>query len=146
VIFTSKNVWGFNSDYLVGFYFLLLLLDELLFLFIYHCFLIFWKEKSFENLKRYGSSFLMVLSFCFGILNYDKLYTFYTALFFFVTLFVLKLLLVVKWIGNFIAVYGVLLISFSVVNGILTVSLLPSPIVWYNNAHDLGVRIGTIPV
>jgi lycopene cyclase domain-containing protein len=55
-------------------------------------------------------------------------------------------LLDAKWIGKFIAVYGVLLIPFSVVNGILTGSLLPSPIVWYNDAHNLGVRIGTIPV
>ncbi|MFT6717563.1 MAG: lycopene cyclase domain-containing protein [Saprospiraceae bacterium] len=154
VIFTNKAVWGFNSGYLLGYDFFLLPLEELLFfvcipyasLFTYHCFSIFWKEKSFKKLNRYGPYFLMVLSFCVGILNYDKLYTFYTALFLFLALLVLKVLLDAKWIGKFIAVYGVLLIPFSVVNGILTGSLLPSPIVWYNDAHNLGVRIGTIPV
>jgi len=154
VIFTKNEIWGFNSEYLIGFDLFVLPIEELLFfvcipyacLFTYHCFSIFWKERSFEKLNRYGSYFLMVLSFCVGILNYDKLYTFYTALFLFVTLFVLKVLLDVKWIGKFIAVYGVLLIPFSVVNGILTGSLLPSPIVWYNDAHNLGVRTGTIPV
>jgi len=154
VIFTSKGVWGFDSDYLIGFNFFLLPLEELLFfvcipyasLFTYHCFSILWKEKSFKKLNIYGSYFLMALSFCFAILNYDKLYTFYTAIFLFTTLLVLKVVLDKKWIGKFIAVYGVLLIPFTIVNGILTGSLLPSPIVWYNDDHNLGVRVGTIPI
>ena len=154
VIFTKNEIWGFNSEYLIGFDLFVLPIEELLFflcipyacLFTYHCFSIFWKDKSFEKLNRYGPYFLMALSFCVGILNYDKLYTFYTALFLFVALFALKVLLDVKWIGKFIVVYGVLLVPFTMVNGVLTGSLLPSPIVWYNDAHNLGVRIGTIPV
>ena len=35
---------------------------------------------------------------------------------------------------------------FFLVNGILTGSGLPEPIVWYNDAENFGLRLGTIPV
>ena len=42
--------------------------------------------------------------------------------------------------------YVVILIPFFLVNGILTGSGLPEPIVWYNDAENFGLRLGTIPV
>ena len=45
--------------------------------------------------------------------------------------------------------YLLSLLPFLIVNGLLTSGLPfidPGPVVWYNNAHTLGVRVMSIPV
>lgn len=48
--------------------------------------------------------------------------------------------------GRFYVAFGVILIPFLIVNGILTGSFIDEPVVWYNNEENLRIRIGTIPV
>lgn len=49
------------------------------------------------------------------------------------------------WLGRFYLAYAVCLIPFFLVNGILTGTGITEEIVWYNNAENLGIRMGTIP-
>jgi len=81
-----------------------------------------------------------------GIATWGRIYTnvtfFCTALFLAYHVFVAKS----PWLGRFYMGYAVSLIPFFLVNGILTGWLLPEPIVWYNNAENLGIRLNTIPI
>ena len=46
----------------------------------------------------------------------------------------------------FFPVFAILLVPFFIVNGILTGSFINDEVVWYNNAENLGIRIGTVPI
>lgn len=78
------------------------------------------------------------------ILGYDRLYTFYTGLFTFV--FVAYLWLKKIDITDIVLSYLVIFPFFLISNGLLTGSFLEEPIVWYNNAENLSIRMWTIPV
>ena len=48
--------------------------------------------------------------------------------------------------GRFYAAYLVILIPFTIVNGLLTGSWIGEPVVWYNNEENIAIRFLTIPV
>ncbi|HET9486859.1 MAG TPA: lycopene cyclase domain-containing protein, partial [Chryseosolibacter sp.] len=50
------------------------------------------------------------------------------------------------FMGRFYFAFGVILIPFFIVNGILTGSFIDEPVVWYNNTENLGIRLGTVPL
>jgi lycopene cyclase domain-containing protein len=50
------------------------------------------------------------------------------------------------YLPEFLVSYLIHLIPFLIVNGVLTGSFIASPIVWYDSAEIIGLRIGTIPV
>ena len=51
-----------------------------------------------------------------------------------------------KSFKKYLIVYLIFLVPFYLVNGVLTGSITPEPIVWYNEVRFSGVRVGTIPL
>ncbi len=77
--------------------------------------------------------------------HYDKLYTAinYSVLVLLLTYTVFK---VPHILNTFFITFLIVLIPFSIVNGILTGSFIEEPVVSYNNNENLGIRLGTIPI
>jgi lycopene cyclase domain-containing protein len=81
-----------------------------------------------------------------GITNFNKAYTGAGCISTALLLLTLEFVLPVKWLPRFLSIYPLLLIPFFIVNGILTGTGLHQPVVWYNDAENLGIRVFTIPV
>lgn len=153
IAFTLAGIWGFNSNYLLGITFFNLPLEEILFficipfacVFTYHCFNKFLKMDLFIKAENVISISLVLFLAIIAALNYNRLYTSvtFTALALFIL--ILKYVFKAKWLHKFYFSYLILLIPFFIVNGILTGTGPDTPIVWYNNDHNLGIRMLTIP-
>ncbi|WP_442795174.1 lycopene cyclase domain-containing protein [Pelobium manganitolerans] len=148
-IFTFKNVWSFNSDYIIGWRFFGLPLEEILFfvtvpfacIFIYECLIAYFTINISEKVVRIISVLLIFISFVLALLFADRLY----SLINFLTVALVLLYTVLRPVklnmGRFYVAYAVSLLPFYMVNGVLTAI----PIVSYNNAENMGLRVGTIP-
>jgi lycopene cyclase domain-containing protein len=149
--FTQKGIWGFNPDYLCGIYIYNLPLEEVLFficipyasLYTYHCFEVFGWRKKWRQPIEWPVLITGILFVLFALWNYQKWYTFSA----FITSGTWLILSRKKtWLPFFLISFIILLIPFFIVNGILTGTGLDNPIVWYNDEHNLGIRMLTIPL
>ena len=150
--FTRLSIWGFNPKYLVGIYLGNLPLEEILFFLVvpYCCVFIHQVLKAYfpnVNLRSMSLVFgiLMLSTSTFlAISNPNNYYTLaacsLTAIY---TL--IALVRKINWFASFAFTYLVCLIPFLIVNGVLTGSITPEPIVWYSEEHIIGFRIVTIP-
>ncbi|WP_336963306.1 lycopene cyclase domain-containing protein [Chryseobacterium contaminans] len=154
IVFTAKGVWWFDLNYTLGFRIAGLPIEEWLFfycipfacVFTYYCFEKFFTldwANAFNNLIVFTS--LIVLGVV-GLLYYERIYTLLTVIVTIITLCYLHFISQKEWIGKASFVYLVLMPGFFAVNGILTGSFIPSPVVNYNPDDFLGIRMGTIPV
>jgi lycopene cyclase domain-containing protein len=154
VIFTINGIWGFNPDYFLNTKILSLPLEEWLFficipfacVFTHYALLLYFpKMKLGENSSKSIAVGLMLTLVFVLIFNYDKWYTLVNfSLAIPLTLIVLKYN--PKLLQHFFLTFLVMLIPFFIVNGVLTGSWIENQVVWYNNAENLGIRMGTIPV
>lgn len=152
VYFTKWGIWGFNSAYLLGIDIVNLPLEEVLFficipyacVFTYHCFQTQLGTKLNKINAKAISIVLILFSVIMMIFNYDKAYTF-SAFLSLLLLIVINMVLQSKWMSIFYFTYLILLLPFTIVNGILTGSGIDNEIVWYNNLENIGYRYLTIP-
>ena len=154
VIFTNNGVWGFNSEYLVGIEILNLPIEEWLFficipyasIFTHYALKYFFPKIGFNKKSTAIISIVLIFILLIIVLfNYDKAYTFYNYSFLMVIL-LYSLLSQSRELGSFFITFLVILIPFFIVNGVLTGSFIEGEVVWYNNAENLGIRLGTIPI
>ncbi len=152
--FTKMGVWGFTHTYLSGIEFFGLPLGEYLFfvtvpfacLFIYRVLIYFFPKGLIGPQTASKITFLLVpMSFALAALNYNKWYTGSTFLLLALALVYVAWIKKVTWMGQFYQSYAVALLPFFLKNGILTGTWIETQVVWYNNAENLGVRLGTIP-
>ncbi|WP_310558802.1 lycopene cyclase domain-containing protein [Flavobacterium sp.] len=154
IIFTKMGVWSFNQRYHSGIEFFDLPIEEWLFficipyssLFIHFAFHYFCPKVSLSD-KTVKTIYwvLMVVLLPTIFLNYDKLYTCvnYAVLVVLLTYTVFK---VPDILNTFFITFLIILLPFSLINGVLTGSFIDEPVVYYNNAENLGIRLGTIPI
>lgn len=152
IIFTKIGVWGFNPDYLTGINIINLPLEEILFflcipyccVFTYYAMTYLLKKDPLEKINEWLLWLFMGIALIMIIFGYDQLYTFFTGL------FTLLFLIWIKWkkvdYRYIFLSYFMILPFFFASNGLLTGSFLESPIVWYDDTQNFGLRMFTIPV
>ena len=153
-IFTNIGVWGFNSDYFIGTLIFEMPIEEWLFFFCipYACLFthevlkyLYPKFKLSKKSTIIVSWILILASITILIFNFGKLYTTVNFVFFLVLL-ICSLKFHFTSLQEYYPSFLVISIPFLIVNGILTGSFIDEPVVWYNNAENLGFRLFTIPI
>ena len=154
--FTAAGIWGFTGPYLMGISFFKLPLEEILFfvcipyacLFIYEAVAITGKNmpvKVSRPMLLLVSAVLLVCAVIFRDKNYTALVCGLTTAF----LLIHGLWIKADYYDTFHTAFVICLIPFLIVNGILTKGI-PSidtgPVVWYDRANILNLRVLTIPV
>lgn len=154
IFFTKIGVWSFNPHYHSGIDFFGLPIEEWLFficipyasIFIHFAFHYFYPKVSLSD-KTVKNIYWILVTILLPtiVFHYDKWYTAvnYCVLILVLTYTVFK---VPHILNTFFITFCIILIPFSIVNGILTGSFIDEPVVIYNNAENLGIRLGTIPI
>lgn len=167
IYFTSQGIWGFNPKYVCGLFLFNLPIEEWLFFicipfactYTWHCIKILVEKVPAERFFYALALLFAVTSLITAFSFTERWYTF--AAHMACGLFLLYHLSVLKspYLSRFMFVFVLILAPFIITNGILTgitfwqynfLNLNPDgvteKIVWYNNAHNLGIRIFSMPL
>lgn len=154
IIFTQNGFWGFNEKYLSGIHLANLPLEEWLFFICipYACLFTIYAFKDLLPKFRFSNKTTSIVYFSLQTISIVVLLYFYdrcyTAINFGYSIVLLALVYNYKRkiLNVFFPVFLILLIPFFIVNGFLTGSWINEQVVWYNDAENLGIRIGTVPI
>jgi lycopene cyclase domain-containing protein len=154
VWFTNMGVWGFNPAYLLGPKIVNLPFEEVLFfffipyasIFTHYALLYFFPKLALaKKITKIITIALLIAAIVIVFFNYDKWYTLINFSVF-AALLIYALVTKDTILKSFYITFIVVLIPFFIVNGLLTGSFIEDQVVWYNNAENLGIRLGTVPV
>lgn len=154
IAFTNSGIWGFNPTYLTGISFLGLPLEEWLFFLCipYACLFTHYALEELFPRMAFRKKTMKVIYFslvtALVLILWYQYEHWYTLVNFSFALVVLGIAFnyFQDELPRFFATYLIILIPFFLVNGILTGTGIEEQVVWYNNAENLGIRMGTIPV
>ncbi len=151
IAFTRHGVWGFSPVHVSGAYIAGLPLEEWMFfvvipycvVFSYEVIRYFFPNTLFPKLSLWLSVIIGAGLVATGLMNTDRIYTFIVMLLAGALMIVQPILKSHKtWLSHFFVTYAITLIPFFIVNGVLT----RIPVVWYDNAENLGIRLTSIPI
>lgn len=151
--FASIGVWGFNPEYLMGISFFHLPVEEWLFFitvpfactFIHYVLIAYFKNPFDNKSIHLIWNSIAILILIIGLINYKQFYTCTASVGASISVLLINRF-APAFMRQFTFTYFICLLPFLLVNGILTGSFTPKPIVWYNEIHIFGLRIFTIPV
>lgn len=154
VFFTARGVWGFNEAYFSGVEALGLPVEEWLFfltvpfacVFIYECLNFYVRKDLLAPLEPFFTPALGVLFLLTGAWHWNRMYTSTTFLLAGSFLLYHFFFLNGAYRSRFYLAYLVSLLPFLLVNGILTGGYTREPVVLYDPAEFLGVRITSVPL
>ena len=154
IYFAYQNVWGFNDDYLIGIRWFKLPLEEWLFFllipyasnFIHYSLEYFFPKLELSKKATQGIS-IILFTVSLGVFtwNLDKIYT-ASSFGLFALLMLFQMLFQWKYARRFYISFIVIYIPFFFVNSALTGSYSENPVVFYDDAENLGIRVGTMPL
>lgn len=152
IAFTWYGVWGFSPQYVLGYFYFGLPIEEYLFFicipyactFTYYCirqYLSFTAARRTEIVKWAFVTVLVVVA----LLHLHQLYTSVTFLLLagYLTFLSYKK---VTYLPAFFFCFLIILVPFFISNGILTGSFVQRVVVMYSRHHILGIHMYTIPV
>ena len=151
--FVWIGAWGFNPRYIIGPSIFGLPFEEILFFFAvpYAC-LFLYETTNFHIRKDIAGAFAVRLAWALsailliaGFAAWPRTYT-CSAFLPASALLAYHAFRRTPYLGRFWVGFAASLVPFFLVNGALTGAFTPDPIVWYGAAHNLGIRLGTIPI
>lgn len=149
-IFTKIGIWHFNDNYILGYKFFYLPIEEWMFfiiipfccVFVYECTNYFIKKDYLKNYAYTINAVILAIISFVAILNLHKTYTAFNFISAAILMAYVQFIAKPSWLSRFYVGYLFSLIPFFIVNGILTYL----PVVTYDNAENLGIRLITIPI
>lgn len=152
--YTKLGIWGFSPEYITGIYFNALPIEEVFFFFgtayvcvyTYHSIDLFLKPDFSSRAENILTNTLIGICLLIGLLHLKQAFTAFAVLVPALLLLIAKHICNVQWLMKFYIVYGVLILPFLIVKGILAGMGLADLAVWYNEEHIFGFRFLASPI
>lgn len=167
IFFTINGIWGFNERYINGFHLVYLPVEEWLFficipfasVFTFESIRHFFPHQPLEKFAHAISIAYMLVALFLFFSFFGHWYTMSTTMFTFILLALHTFYLRTPYMGWFHLSWWILLVPFFASNGILTgiefyrypfINTTPGSVqdmmVWYNNNHNMGIRLWSVPL